>query len=177
MSWCYCGRAIELEVYHGVPDGWYAQDILDTYNRMKGQFNIDCAEATEPGAPSWLPERHAWLQYREMLRRVGDGVKAKDSACIEIAIRYIELHYIGSYSGYLRTRFSRNLKQVNLTNDQKVRLHNHFSRLIILREHPYEFRHYLKLWRKIITPQQLTGLIKKLHDCGRDTDYIIHHLS
>lgn len=95
-------HTIPLEVYHGVPKGWSKDEIINEHRSLGGKVSISGKDATEPGAPAWLPDRYNWLQYRETLYRVHEGVKANDSACIELAIRYIELNYIGSYSGYIR---------------------------------------------------------------------------
>jgi hypothetical protein len=73
MVWTYRGRAVPLDVYHGVPRGWGAKQIVAEHARLGGAFDLTGPEATEPGAPAWLPERYSWLQYRQMLRRVGEG--------------------------------------------------------------------------------------------------------
>src|SRR5262245_17147489 len=72
MVWTYRGRAVPLEVYHGVPRGWRANEIVAEHARLGGTFDLTGPEATEPGAPAWLPERYSWLQYRQMLHRVGE---------------------------------------------------------------------------------------------------------
>jgi len=59
MIWTHQGNTIPLEVYHGVPKGWYTRDILAEHARLGGNYNISGPEATEPGAPSWMPERKA----------------------------------------------------------------------------------------------------------------------
>jgi len=74
MIWTYRGRAIPLEVYHGVPKGWHASEIVSEHARLRGTFDLGGPEATEPGAPAWMPERHAWLQYRQTLESSGVGV-------------------------------------------------------------------------------------------------------
>lgn len=162
MIWTHRGKAIPLEVYHGVPKGWYADEILSEHARLGGRYDIGGPEATEPGAPGWMPERKAWLQYRETLYRVADGVSANDSACIELAIRYIELRYIGSYSGFVRTRLSRRLKHVQLLPEQQQRLHRHFRDLVLSGERTQEFRDYLKLWRLFITEDQKGELLREV---------------
>jgi hypothetical protein len=166
MIWIHRGKSIPLEVYHGVPEGWYASDILAEHARLGGNYDIGGPEATEPGAPSWMPERKAWLQYRETLYRVADGVSANDSACIELAIRYIELRHIGSYSGFVRSLLSRRLKHVHLSPQQQERLHRHFSALVLAGEHTEEFRDYFKLWRLFITEEQKRELLREVASKG-----------
>jgi len=161
MIWKHKGETIPLEVYHGVPDGWYAIEIIDAHARIGGNYDISGPEVTEPGAPGWMPERHQWLQYRETMYRVADGVRAQDQACVELAIRYIEMRYIGSYSGYIRSRLSRALKSAVLTNRQKQRLSDHFCGLLRSGEHTVDFREYFKLWRRIITEDRKIELINE----------------
>ena len=159
MIWTYRGRKIPLEIYHGVPKGWYANEIAAEHARLGGTFSIAGPEATEPGAPSWMPERNAWLQYRGTLYRVGDGIAFGDPACVELAIRYIELRYIGSYSGFVRALFSRRLKHVVLSDSQRIRLHRHFAALVLNDERTDEFRDYVKLWRRIVTDKELEDFL------------------
>ena len=162
MVWTYRGRAIPLEVYHGVPKGWYEIQIIAEHAQLGGTFNLSGPEATEPGAPSWMPERHAWLQYRQALYRLADGVLAHDAACVELAIRYIELRYIGSYSGFIRSLLARRLKHASLSADQKRRLHHHFAELVKNDERTEEFRDYVNLWRRVATDAELETLARAL---------------
>ncbi|MEZ7957179.1 MAG: hypothetical protein QMC23_00255 [Rubritalea sp.] len=104
-----------LENYHGIPKGWSKAEILSTYHDLGGLNISKIPEATEPGAPSWLPDRKNWLQYRAAIQTIIKLVQASDPAAIELAIRYIELNYFGSYSGYLRERLARGLKQQKLS--------------------------------------------------------------
>ncbi len=166
MIWTHCGKAIPLEVYHGVPKGWYATDILAEHARLGGKYDISGPEATEPGAPSWMPDRKAWLQYRQTLYRVADGVRMNDPACVELAIRYIELRYIGSYSGFVRSLLSRRLKHASLTPQQMERLHRHFRELLLGGERSVEFNDYFKLWRLFITEEQKRELLKEIEAKG-----------
>lgn len=156
----YC---VPLEVYHGVPPDWTASRILAEHERLGGVFNLHGPRATEPGSPNWLPDRNNWLQYRAALRRLATGVRANDPACVELAVRYIELRYIGSYSGYLRALLSRSLKNATLTNSQKNRLIEHFLNLVVREERTEEFREYIKLWRKLISKNELSDIEAKVN--------------
>ncbi|MBY7698567.1 hypothetical protein [Vibrio alginolyticus] len=139
-----------LDIYHGVPKGWTKEDILTTYELLSGKkLNFE-REATEPGSPSWLPDRYNWLQYRAALYKIADGVREGDEPCIEIAIRYIELNYFGSYSGFIRERFARLLKSQKLTKKQAIRLNRHFQMLIDNNQCFKEFRVYKKLRDRIL---------------------------
>ena len=142
-------RNIPLEIYHGVPKGWSRSELVATHKSLGGSFAIASLEATEPGAPSWMPDRYNWLQYRETLRGIAKGIKAGESACVELAIRYIELNYFGSYSGFLRARFARLLKSQNLSKTQISRLNTHFEFLIQNKQCFEEFKEYNKLRKKL----------------------------
>jgi len=91
-----------------------------------------------------------------------------DPACIELAIRYIELRYIGSYSGFVRSLLSRHLKHASLTPQQRERLHHHFRDLLLSGERSIEFNDYFKLWRLIITEEQKRELLKQIEAKGEE---------
>lgn len=117
------------EVYHGVPLGWSRDELVHRYAVLGGTRGFEPPEATEPRAPSWLPDRYNWLQYRAALYCIANGIRAGDPVCVELAIEYIELNYFGSYSGFLRERFARALKQAELSQRQAGRLKRHFLAL------------------------------------------------
>ena len=142
-------NSIPLEIYHGVPNGWSKKELLEQYQELGGEFQIDGADAVEPGAPSYLPDRYNWLQYRQTLYRICDGVRKNDSACIELAVRYIELNYIGSYSGFIREKMARALKSRLLSKNHSKRLKKHFKSLIDKNECFEEFSEYKKLLKRI----------------------------
>ncbi|MFO6423572.1 hypothetical protein [Motilimonas sp. KMU-193] len=142
-----------LEIYHGVPEGWSKAEIISEYQSLGGTELADLPEATEPGSPSWLPDRQNWLQYRATIKEIAELVRVGDPAAIELAVRYIELNYFGSYSGFLRERLARALKQQNLTGVQCSRLLSHFSQLISERQCFTEFREFSKLAKRIKSRQ------------------------
>ncbi|MGL4666359.1 MAG: hypothetical protein ACRCWR_00325 [Saezia sp.] len=137
-----------LKIYHGVPKGWTKEEILATYSTLGGKNKFDTNEATEPGAPYWMPDRYNWLQYRHTLYEIAKGVQAGDEACIELAIRYIELNYFGSYSGFIRAKLARKLKFQHISIAQQKRLCLHFKSLINQQLCFEEFREYNKLREK-----------------------------
>lgn len=138
-----------LEIYHGVPSGWSKEEIVAKYKALGGKGSIAPEEATEPGAPSWMPDRYNWLQYIATLHKIADGVSDADAVCIELAIQYIELNYFGSYSGFIRERLARLLKSKPLTYEQASRLKRHIQALRDNKECFEEFREYIKLDRRI----------------------------
>ncbi len=155
----YGGRfRVSLETYHGVPKGWSKAELVAAHHNLGGSFSIDGAEATEPGAPEWLPDRKNWLQYRATLYRIAEGVRANDIACVELAVRYIELRYIGSYSGFIRALFARALKSAALTAHQIERLNRVFLTIVENHDYTEEFKEYVKLWQRIASPESIKKL-------------------
>lgn len=147
------GRTIPLEIYHGVPKGWHASETIAEHARLGGVFPLETPDVVKPGAP-------AWLQYRATLYRMADGVRENDPACVELAVRYIELRHIGSYSGFVRSLLSRRLKHAALSTSQAGRLHEHFLSLVLSGERTEEFRHYLALWRRILTEEERMATVQ-----------------
>ncbi len=155
----YGGRFKEtLDVYHGIPKGWTKEEIIAMHQSQGGTFSLNSSMQIEPGAPSWLPDRKNWLQYRKTLYLLSDGVAAGDSACVELCVQYLELRYIGSYSGFIRARFARKLKSAELTKLQIERLNKLFVKTVLNRDYTEEFKEYVKLWRKIISPSEIQVL-------------------
>jgi hypothetical protein len=159
MIWRHRGVDIPLEVYHGVPRGWSADEIFAAHALMHGTYSISDFEIGRWAAPSWMPQRYEWLRYKETLNRVAEGIRAGDDACSEIAIRYIELQYIGSYSGFIRTKLARALRHAKLDDRQKSRLNEHLLKLVLARDYAEEFREYWKLWRLIVTERILEEVV------------------
>lgn len=162
MGGTYRGLKVPLAIYHGVPPGWRSDEVVAQHAQLHPAHHLIVPDATESASPAWLPHRREWLQYRAALYEVARGVAAGDPACIELAIRFIELRYFGSYSGFIREKLARRLANAQLTEDQKSRLHRHFEKLVLAQERTEEFRAYAKLWRRIITSTQRTELLMKL---------------
>ena len=165
MIWRRRGVQIPVEIYHSVPNGWRADDIFSVHRSMRGTFPISDFDVGKWRAPSWMPNRYEWLRYKATLERVAGGVRAGDAACVELAVRYIELRYIGSYSGFLRARLAKALKSADLNPRQRFRLDDHFLSLVLNQDYTEEFREYRKLWARIITDEPLdrvTVLFRRL---------------
>lgn len=158
----YYGRTISWASYQGVPPGWHAPEIVREHARLGGSFALEVPAPIEIPSPYAVPEQDGWLHYRETVHHLADGVRAGDPACVELAIRYIELHYIGSYAGYLRARLARALKHAPLEESQRRRLHQHFAGLCLRGEYTHEFGEYLRLWRRIIRPEERDALLAAL---------------
>jgi hypothetical protein len=162
MAGTHGGVKIPSATYHGVPPGWRSSEIVEQHAQLHPAHNLTVPDATEPASPPWLPCRKEWLQYRAALYEVARGVADGDPACIELAIRFIELRYLGSYAGFIREKLARRLAHAQLTDSQKSRLHCHFEKLVLAQERTQEFRAYVKLWRRIITSTQRAQLLEKL---------------
>jgi hypothetical protein len=158
MVGLYHGRQIPWDEYHGVPAGWHMADILAMHARLDGRFPI--APGSYPGSNgrrSALPG-HAWVEYRATLYGVAEGLLVDDPACVEIALRYIALRHIGSYSGFLRSLLARRLRHATRSVDQDDRLNGHFALLVARGERCQEFSDYLSLWRLLLTEHRLRQL-------------------
>lgn len=166
----YRGQKVASRAYHGVPKGWHSDQIVVQHKALLGFYAIgDFTLSGSWDGPAWLPERYQWALYTETLRRVADGVYAGDDACVELAIRYIELRYIGSYSGFLRERLARALKIASMSDEQKARLNRHFLCLVFRREYG-EFRMYRRLWARTITSAVLGELTAHFQHAGNERD-------
>lgn len=155
----YHGTSVPRHLYHGIPPGWRAEQIVAEHARLGGSFALAIPAPIEIESPYALPEQKGWLHYRGTVHRLAEGVRAGDAACAELAIRYIELHYIGSHAGYLRARLASALKQASLDAGQRRRLHDHFAVLCLRGEQPHEFKEYFRLWRRIAHPSELEGVL------------------
>jgi hypothetical protein len=150
MIWRHHGVQLSLKHYHGVPEGWSADILFGRHANLGGTYPISDFEIEKWAAPSFMTERYEWLRYRQTLYRISDGIREKDAACAEIAVQYIELHYIGSYSGFVRARLARALKHADLTKQQRNRLNAHFLKIVVERNYTEEFCEYHTLWCRII---------------------------
>jgi hypothetical protein len=162
VAWRHRGQKVPLAIYHGVPPGWRSHEVVEQHAQLHSTHELIVPDVTEPGSPPWLPDRKEWLQYRAALYEVARGVAAGDPACIELAVRFIELRYLGSYSGFIREKLARRLANAQLTDTHKSRLHRHFEMLVLEQERTQEFRAYAKIWRRIITSTQRTELLVKV---------------
>lgn len=158
----YHGQSIPWGIYHGVPHGWHAAEVVREHARLGGSFALATPAPLEIRTPHNLPEQDGWLHYRQTLHRLTDGVRSGDAACVELAIRYIELRHIGSYAGYLRERLARALKHATLDDAQRRRLHAHFSSLCLRGERTHEFGEYLRLWRRVASAVERAAVIAAL---------------
>lgn len=158
----YYGRTIPWRTYHAVPAGWRAEEIVREHARLGGSFQLHVPAPVEVPSPHAVPEQDGWLHYKLTVHRLAEGVRAGDPACIELAVRYIALHYIGSYAGYLRARLARALKHAPLQESQRRALHEHFAALYLRGEYTHEFSEYLRLWARIVRPEERAAFILSL---------------
>lgn len=142
-------KTLPAKVYHGVPQGWSSADIAKQHAAIGACHGLVVPEETEPGAPSWLPDRYNWLQYRATVRALVDGIREKCPACIELAIRCIELDYIGSYSGYLKAKLARTLYRAPIDPQQADRLIRHFDTLAATGQRRHEWGSFQRLLERL----------------------------
>lgn len=141
---------VSQDAYHAIPPGWELEAVLEAHARLGGTFDL----RAEPIPDSWP----AWSKYRGVLYAIAQGVRANDPASVELAVRFIQLHLIGSYAGFLRSLLARRLKHVALSEQQRERLSAHFFGLVQSGERCQEFRQFLGLWRVIISVGERAGL-------------------
>ncbi len=144
------GRKYTFQEYHAVPRGWDFGAVLSAHSLLKGTFDI-YPHQVRAGAGDW------WL-YHQTLCNIADGIRAGDSACVELAIRFIEARFFVSYSGYMRSRFATRLRKAVLSENQKHRLSSHFMGLVEAGEICYEFGDFARLWRRCIAEAHLEAL-------------------
>ena len=146
-----CGGRFQVPwvIYHGVPVGWTKAVMVEVHRRLGGVYPIECCFRAARGIREPTDDQVIWYEYKSTLYRVADGILVGDRACIELAIRYIELRWIGSYSGYIRALLARRLKHVDLGKSEQRRLIRHFEYIVANRDYTAEFREYEKLWKRI----------------------------
>ena len=136
-----------FEEYHSVPEGWDQESVLAAHEALHGTFDLQ---------PMLVPQNYdPWLKYRGALYAIAEGVSSGDRASAELAVRFIELQFVGSYAGFVRELLARRLKHVELTQEQRQRLSAHFLSLLETGVHCQEFHEYLGLWRQFISEAEL----------------------
>jgi hypothetical protein len=107
-----------------------------------------------------------WRRYRHTMYHIASELETGDLASIELALRYIELHYIGSYAGYTRALLARRLKHAPLSREQRARLTRHFYALLETEERSAVFSIYIGLWRRIIAPGEILAVKSLVNERG-----------
>jgi hypothetical protein len=128
---------LTFEEYHSVPARWSAEGLEQQRIALGGTFDLGYRGH---------PRAHQSMWYN-----LADGVRAGDSACIELAVRFIEDRFISSYSGFARTKIARALKHAPLSREQRARLSLHFLQLLEKGDRTEEFSEYLRVWPRVIS--------------------------
>jgi hypothetical protein len=128
---------LTFEEYHSVPARWSAEGLEQQRIALGGTFDLGYRGH---------PRAHQSMWYN-----LADGVRARDSACIELAVRFIEDRFISSYSGFARTKIARALKHAPLSREQRARLSSHFLQLLEKGDRTEEFSEYLRVWPRVIS--------------------------
>ena len=146
-----CGGHYEVlwDDYHKVPAGWHKGEIIAAHHQLGGVVPIGGPVLMARGIREPTADENEWFGYKRALYQIADGLLVGDRACIELAIRYIELRWIGSYSGYIRALLARRLKHVDLGKSEQKRLIRHFENIVANGDYTAEFREYEKLWKCI----------------------------
>ena len=138
----WAGYDLSFESYHAIPARWSYESVIAEHRRLGGTFDI-AGTPRQTVFPNGIVERRLWYN-------LADGARAGDAACVELAVRFIEEHFIVSYSGYARARLARALKRAALSPEQKRRLSTRFLALLKRGERCHEFESYLALWPVVI---------------------------
>jgi hypothetical protein len=141
--------------YRAIPQGWDAESLLAEHRRLNGRGSIELGASMADLSPH--------RRYLRTMYYIAEKLETGDLASIELAVRYIELHYIGSYAGYIRALLARRLKHAPLSREQRARLARHFYGLLKTEERCGEFSVYISLWRRIIAPGEILA-VKSLVD-------------
>ena len=144
--------------YQAVPPGWDAESLVAEHRRLNGSGSIELGASMDG-----VPPRQRYLRT---MYYIAEKLKTRDLASIELAVRYIELHYIGSYAGYIRALLARRLKHAPLSREQRARLARHFYGLLAAEERCREFGDYIGLWRRIIAPGEILAVKALVDACG-----------
>lgn len=142
MSNCGGKYDLSFDNYHAVPERWSHGAAIAEHRRLGGTFDI-AGTPRRTVFPNGIAVHRLWYN-------LGDGARAGDAACVELAVRFIEERFIVSYSGYARTRLARALKRVVLSPEQERRLSTHFLALLKRGERCHEFDAYLALWPVVV---------------------------
>jgi len=146
--------------YRAIPQGWDEESLVAEHCRLNGTGGI---------RPGLSAGSDPWHRYRQTMYYIAYRVSTGDLASIELAVRFIELHYIGSYAGYIRALLARRLKHARLSREQRARLALHFHGLLAADERCHEFSVYIGLWRRIIAPAEILA-VKALVDDSAPED-------
>jgi hypothetical protein len=84
---------------------------------------------------------------------IADGVRANDRACIELAIRFIELFFMGSYAGHV---LARRLQSASLSAQDRARLADRFFDLVAHAELGAVRQNLAALWRIVSASKAAT---------------------
>jgi hypothetical protein len=164
-------KTVDLEIYCGVPKGWSNVELMALYEALGGKYPYGVLSCKEETNNDWqVPEGikakalvkakakatakakvklFEYSNHRHNLEEIANGIKAGDEACIEIAIRYIELNYFARDSGYVKAQYARLLRSQNLSIAQISRLQKHFAQLIKNKQCFQEFSDYKRLIKKL----------------------------
>jgi hypothetical protein len=144
--------------YQAVPQGWDAESLVAEHRGLNGRGSIELSAPRDDLSPR--------QRYLRTMYYIAEKLKTRDLASIELAVRYIELHYIGSYAGYIRALLARRLKHAPLSREQRARLARHFYSLLAAEERCREFGDYIGLWRRIIAPAEILAVKALVEECG-----------
>ena len=126
-------------------EAWSIDKVMERYRKLSQQLGRTEDFDLQPKSSSQGSKTRVF----NIMDSVTDGIEFNDKACIELSVNYIEANVMTSYSGYIRERMARKLRQVELTDNQKQRLATTFIRHLNNRSLYQEYRTYIRLFKSI----------------------------
>ena len=133
-----------LNLYYNPPLEWQYESIKNNYLSLVKKLKI-----SEPISFFKLERWDGIVQVRETLLEISLGLKRKDSACVEISIRFVISPVYFHYSGFIRERMASRLKHCTLTTTQEGYLVRGVEALIANKKNSCEFKEIKKLYELV----------------------------
>ena len=133
-----------LNLYYNPPLEWQYESIKNNYLSLVKKLKL-----SEPIYLSKLERWHGIVQVSATLLEISLGLKRKDSACVEISIRFVISPVYFHYSGFIRERMASRLKHCTLTTTQERYLVRGVEALIANKKNSCEFKEIKKLYELV----------------------------
>jgi hypothetical protein len=100
------------------------------------------------------------------------GIEEGDVACIALGVDFVEEDARFPFGATLKSNTARALRRTSLTEEQKARLRERVSNMLISGVIPREMREYVKLLRSVGVCEQWSRLDRGI---PRDNPYAMHY--
>jgi hypothetical protein len=142
---------------------WSIEEVLRRYNEYVRSFQVNSPHDLTPsqheeGAKRWV---------YPIMKRVIEGIKMGDAACIQLGVEFIEEDQKFPFGRILKANTARALRGACLTPHQIERIRQRVITMLIGGHIPREFREYAKLLRKIGVGRWWSGLDERVDRSNR----------